>query len=288
MKTRHVLLAFTFVVLTIFLIIVVSSRSSEMSRLYPDDVVVDAGMLQTTQEPQVSADPNIDVNPAPEDTNRPQDTKPDVDIDSWEYLLANSEHNIGKYSPQVVAIEDSAQYFDERAVSALEDFLNAARAAGYTPYIMTAYRPYSTQEYNYNGKASQISWPDYPDAEDYAEAAKLVAPPGTSDHMLKSIFARAYYATRWDFCGKSRKNVPILRISDTNPNISGKEENHADIQPAREKRKGAGHVQVHLPRHAEGSQHHQELRDGHLLPSEARRLHRGAYLDPQKAELRSA
>ena len=53
MKTRHVLLAFTFVVLTIFLIIVVSSRSSEMSRLYPDDVVVDAGMLQTTQEPQV-------------------------------------------------------------------------------------------------------------------------------------------------------------------------------------------------------------------------------------------
>lgn len=170
MKTRHVLLAFTFVVLTIFLIIVVSSRSSEMSRLYPDDVVVDAGMLQTTQEPQVSADPNIDVNPAPEDTNRPQDTKPDVDIDSWEYLLANSEHNIGKYSPQVVAIEDSAQYFDERAVSALEDFLNAARAAGYTPYIMTAYRPYSTQEYNYNGKASQISWPDYPDAEDYAEA----------------------------------------------------------------------------------------------------------------------
>ncbi len=183
MKTRHVLLAFTFVVLTIFLIIVVSSRSSEMSRLYPDDVVVDAGMLQTTQEPQVSADPNIDVNPAPEDTNRPQDTKPDVDIDSWEYLLANSEHNIGKYSPQVVAIEDSAQYFDERAVGALEDFLNAARAAGYTPYIMTAYRPYSTQEYNYNGKASQISWPDYPDAEDYAEAAKLVAPPGTSDHQ---------------------------------------------------------------------------------------------------------
>ena len=182
MKTRHVLLAFTFVVLTIFLIIVVSSRSSEMSRLYPDDVV-DAGMLQTTQEPQVSADPNIDVNPAPEDTNRPQDTKPDVDIDSWEYLLANSEHNIGKYSPQVVAIEDSAQYFDERAVGALEDFLNAARAAGYTPYIMTAYRPYSTQEYNYNGKASQISWPDYPDAEDYAEAAKLVAPPGTSDHQ---------------------------------------------------------------------------------------------------------
>lgn len=197
MKTRHVLLAFTFVVLTIFLIIVVSSRSSEMSRLYPEDVVIDAGALQTTQEPQASADPNIDVNPAPTSSSRPQDTKPDVDISSWEYLLANSENNIGKYSPQVVAIEETAQYFDERAVDALEDFLNAAREAGYSPYIMAAYRPYSTQEYYYNGMASQLSWPDYPDAEDYAAAAKLVAPPGTSDHQtgLAVDITDKYYST---------------------------------------------------------------------------------------------
>ena len=40
MKTKHVLMAFTFIVLVIFLIIVVSSRSTEMGKLYPDDVEI--------------------------------------------------------------------------------------------------------------------------------------------------------------------------------------------------------------------------------------------------------
>ena len=197
MKTRHVLMAFTFIVLLIFLIIVVSSRSTEMGKLYPDDVDIDAGLTQTAPSPQPSAEANYDVNPAPEKTGSPKDTKPDIDIDSWQYLLANSDNNIGKYSPQVVAVEETAQYFDERAVDALVDFLDAARAAGYSPYIMASYRPYSSQEYIYNGKASQLSWPDYPDAQDYADAAKLVAAPGTSDHQtgLAVDITDKYYST---------------------------------------------------------------------------------------------
>lgn len=197
MKTRHVLMAFTFIVLLILLIIVVSSRSTEMGKLYPDDVDIDAGLTQTAPSPQASAEANYDVNPAPEKTGSPKDTKPDIDIDSWQYLLANSDNNIGKYSPQVVAVEETAQYFDERAVDALVDFLDAARAAGYSPYIMASYRPYSSQEYIYNGKASQLSWPDYPDAQDYADAAKLVAAPGTSDHQtgLAVDITDKYYST---------------------------------------------------------------------------------------------
>lgn len=197
LKTRHVLMAFTFIVLLIFLIIVVSSRSTEMGKLYPDDVDIDAGLTQTAPSPQASAEANYDVNPAPEKTGSPKDTKPDIDIDSWQYLLANSDNNIGKYSPQVVAVEETAQYFDERAVDALVDFLDAARAAGYSPYIMASYRPYSSQEYIYNGKASQLSWPDYPDAQDYADAAKLVAAPGTSDHQtgLAVDITDKYYST---------------------------------------------------------------------------------------------
>ena len=52
MKTRHVLMAFTFIVLLIFLIIVVSSRSTEMGKLYPDDVDIDAGLTQTATSPR--------------------------------------------------------------------------------------------------------------------------------------------------------------------------------------------------------------------------------------------
>ena len=62
---------------------------------------------------------------------------------------------------------------------------------------MASYRPYSSQEYIYNGKASQLSWPDYPDAQDYADAAKLVAAPGTSDHQtgLAVDITDKYYST---------------------------------------------------------------------------------------------
>ena len=159
MKTRHILLAFAFILLTIFLLIIVFSRSSEARTLAYDNAVPDAGVAMPDPTTTTEGDSVIDVNPAP--TKKPvSDEKPDIDISSWEYVLANSENNIGKYAPTVTAIEDTAQFFDERAVGALEDFLNAARAAGYTPYVMTAYRPYSTQEYYYNGKASQISWPD--------------------------------------------------------------------------------------------------------------------------------
>ena len=182
LKTRHILMAFSFILLTIFLFIIIFSRSSEERATAQDGLVPDAGYYLPATTPASSSGQPIDVNPAP--TQKPiSDEKPDVDISSWQFILANSEHNIGKYAPTVTAVEDTAQFFDERAVDALVEFLNAARAAGYTPYIMTAYRPYSTQEYYYNGKASQISWPDYPSAEDYEAAAKLVAPPGTSDHQ---------------------------------------------------------------------------------------------------------
>lgn len=182
LKTRHILMAFSFILLTIFLFIIIFSRSSEERATAQDGLVPDAGYYLPATTPASSSGQPIDVNPAP--TQKPiSDEKPDVDISSWQFILANSEHNIGKYAPTVTAVEDTAQFFDERAVDALVEFLNAARAAGYTPYIMTAYRPYSTQEYYYNGKASQISWPDYPSAEDYEAAAKLVAQPGTSDHQ---------------------------------------------------------------------------------------------------------
>ena len=53
-----------------------------------------------------------------------------IDIDSWQYLLANSDNNIGKYSPQVVAVEETAQYFDERAVDASSELLARSPRGG--------------------------------------------------------------------------------------------------------------------------------------------------------------
>ena len=110
--------------------------------------------------------------------------KPDLDIDSWEYMLVNDEHSIFTYAPVVVEISGTAQFFDERAITYLEAFLQGARDAGFTPYVNAAFRPYSTQQYLFNGKASQISWDGtYTYAEAVEMAKEIVAYPGTSEHQ---------------------------------------------------------------------------------------------------------
>ncbi|MEG1633709.1 MAG: M15 family metallopeptidase [Oscillospiraceae bacterium] len=125
------------------------------------------------------------VTPTPIPTPRPTIYKPDIDISSWEYALVNNDRNIGSYAPDVTAIRDTSQYFDTRAIDALEKFLQGARDAGFTPYINAAYRPYETQEYIFNGRASQISWDGtYTYAEAVELAKKVVSYPGTSEHQL--------------------------------------------------------------------------------------------------------
>ena len=192
MQTKRILSAFAFTLLTIFLLLVVASRSGEAAKA-EEYHNVDADIGQGMPEPTTPG-----VMPGGKEETDPKDAeKPDIDITSWEYILAGPSNNIGKYTPYVVAIEDTAQYFDERAITPLVNFLNAARDAGFTPYIQTAYRSYSSQEYLLNGRASQIAWPEYPTAEDYAEAEKYVAPPGESDHQtgLGADIVDQYYSS---------------------------------------------------------------------------------------------
>ena len=83
-----------------------------------------------------------------------------------------------------------------RAMDALLAFIQGARDAGFTPYIMTAYINYSSQEYIFNGRASQIAWGGTYTYEEAVEIAKTVVfYPGTSDHQtgLAVDIADRYY-----------------------------------------------------------------------------------------------
>ena len=232
MQTKRIFTAFAFTMLTIFLLLIVASRTSEAATA-DNSVNIDA---EITVPVQTTPDRGVMPNGKDEEPDRTL-TKPDVDTSSWEYILAGPSNNIGSYTPPyVTAIENTAQYFDERAISALEEFLNSARSAGYSPYIMTAYRSYSTQNYIYNGRASQIAWPDPPTEEDYAEAAQSVAPPGESDHQtgLGVDITDRYYntmdVTQMDqgFLTWMRENCAqygfILRYPSDKSSITGSDE----------------------------------------------------------------
>ena len=109
------------------------------------------------------------------------DDLPNVDISSWEYLIASQAHNISDYVPDVSKISGSQSTFDSRAVDALNALLKAAKDAGWSPYIYCAYRPYLTQKQQYEDQVSENMRKG--DTRDEAEtaAARVAAPPGTSD-----------------------------------------------------------------------------------------------------------
>lgn len=188
MKAKQTLSALVFTLLFVALIMIVSSRKAEYSSWSYASSELDAGYT-SVNAPKPDNDTTIiaqtQVTPPPTGTAQPViDDKPDVDTSSWELMLVNSDHNIGSYSPNVVTVDGTAQYFDSRAAAALEDFLQGARDAGFTPYINAAYRPFSAQEYLFNGKASQISWSgEHTYAEAVELAKKIVAYPGTSEHQ---------------------------------------------------------------------------------------------------------
>ena len=81
-----------------------------------------------------------------------------------------------------------------RRINAL---LKAARDAGWSPYIYCAYRPYLTQKQQYEDQVSENMRKG--DTRDEAEtaAARIAAPPGTSDHQtgLGADIVDQYYSS---------------------------------------------------------------------------------------------
>ena len=141
MKNKRLWLSVTLTVLVVVCAMLILSRINETrsnaAPAAPTDLILPPD-IQTTAQP---------------DTKK-YDDLPDVDISSWEYLIASQAHNISDYVPDVSKISGSQSTFDSRAVDALNALLKAARDAGWSPYIYCAYRPYLTQEQQYEDQVS--------------------------------------------------------------------------------------------------------------------------------------
>ena len=184
MKNKRLWLSVTLTVLVVVCAMLILSRINETrsnaAPAAPTDLILPPD-IQTTAQP---------------DTKK-YDDLPDVDISSWEYLIASQAHNISDYVPDVSKISGSQSTFDSRAVDALNALLKAARDAGWSPYIYCAYRPYLTQEQQYEDQVSENMRKG--DTRDEAEtaAARVAAPPGTSDHQtgLGADIVDQYYSS---------------------------------------------------------------------------------------------
>ncbi len=203
------------ILLIILVVILLSIVSSRVSPALP------SAESPTVSVPSVNtAPPDIDYVPddvVPEETPTPTSTPtpspeidlPDVSIHEWNLKLVNNNNVLSKsFAPDVSEVANG-QYFDSRAVDALNALLDGARQNGFNTYISTAYRPFSTQAFIFNGKASQIAWPDGDLAEAEMLARKLVAYPGTSEHQL-GLAADIVDSSDTSLVAEDLEDMPLL------------------------------------------------------------------------------
>jgi hypothetical protein len=112
LRAKKILYAFVITVLTIVLIVLVSSRNAEKD-VWPTALSgsPDSAAFSPTNMPALDNDTtNIaqaEITPTPAPTPVPTVYKPDIDINSWQYVLVNADHSIGSYVPDVEAIENT-------------------------------------------------------------------------------------------------------------------------------------------------------------------------------------
>ncbi len=167
---------------------------------YQTPVAAPAAQQPEAATPAVAAEP--EPTPEPEPAGNPLmqlaaenaaakglPTPPEVDLDSWELMLANAKHPINEYAPEQLAYlnqtasETDIQYdynanrcpVDARIAEALLSFAKDCKDAGLPVYLSSGYRSYDEQNYLYWRKVDQVGDTEY--------AATIVARPGTSEHQ---------------------------------------------------------------------------------------------------------
>lgn len=101
----------------------------------------------------------------------------------WRLLLVNGWQELPEdYQVELKTLANGLQV-DERIYDDLNDMLTDCRQAGLEPIVCSAYRTEATQTRLYRNKISRLLSAGWSRATVAQEAARWVAPPGTSEHQ---------------------------------------------------------------------------------------------------------
>ena len=119
------------------------------------------------QQMPAAAEPSASPTPAPT-----EESLPDVDITSWEFIVANMYTYVGRYNPTCGLF--CSQLLDVRIIDQAKAMMADAEAAGFKLYNNASFRNFDYFEYHYNDKCSELG--------SAVEAVKVCFPGGCSDH----------------------------------------------------------------------------------------------------------
>lgn len=114
----------------------------------------------------------------PEPTPEPMPALPDVDITSWEFLIANSYNSVAEYLPARGMFQGHG--LDLRVIDAGNALIQAAKEAGYILYNAASYSNYDWLYLTYTKCIEQTG-----SAE---QAAALFLGPGVNEHQTGLAF----------------------------------------------------------------------------------------------------
>lgn len=135
--------------------------------------------------------PDKAVDTPPPDAGEPGKTPEDgepgkvpVDPLDWNLILVNPWNKMPEGGEITLTTLKNGLQVDERCYPALQEMMDACRAAGLSPVICSAYRSMEKQQSLYDNKVDRLMGQGYSREEALREAAEVVALPGTSEHQL--------------------------------------------------------------------------------------------------------
>lgn len=141
----------------------------------PSSVTVSAS--KAAQQPAGAA-PEVSSSsqPAAEDDGDALATK------AWQLILANDTHPIGEYTPELEEVQNGYK-MDVRVAPIMRQMIADASAQGVELLVCSAYRPYSSQERNFNNSVNSYIAQGYSKADAIAWTKRYIMEPGKSEHQ---------------------------------------------------------------------------------------------------------
>ena len=136
--------------------------------------------------PPPSESQSAEPSPSPSESAPAETEEPSSSLDDlpWNLKLVNAGHPLPDGFTVEVTQLSNGHSIDARAYPALQEMMDAARAAGLSPVICSSYRTNETQQRLFQQQVDAYIERGYSEEDAEVEAAVWVAIPGTSEHEL--------------------------------------------------------------------------------------------------------
>ncbi len=141
--------------------------------------------LPETTEEETTEEATTLPETTEEVTTEPVTTEPPAPaVEPWQIVLVNPWNPLPEDHKIELKTVTGKYKMDARCVDAVKQMLADCKAAGFTPYVCSAYRTTADQEYLFEKKVTSFKNKGYSEAKARELAAKETAVPGTSEHQL--------------------------------------------------------------------------------------------------------